>query len=89
MFRGIQKSTIHVPLVTLAMLMAETGHAQNTGQIGVMVLVTALATNDPIRQAAQPVGLLCAIAFAVALGVPAAPGSSEVCRSRGKVECGE
>jgi hypothetical protein len=58
MFRGIQKSNIRVPLAALAMLMAETGHAQSAGQIGAVTPVAALATDDPIRHAAQPVGLL-------------------------------
>jgi S1-C subfamily serine protease len=58
MFRGIQKSNIHIPLVALAMLTAETGHAQTAVQIGAMTPVAELATNDPIRHAAQPVGLL-------------------------------
>ncbi|MBR1164942.1 S8 family serine peptidase [Bradyrhizobium elkanii] len=58
MFSRIQKSTIRVPLLALAMLVTETGHAQTTGQVGGVAPVEALATNDPIRQAAQSVGLL-------------------------------
>jgi hypothetical protein len=61
MFRGIQISTIRIPLVVLAVLIAETGHAQTAGKVGAMLPVAALATNDPIRQAAQPVGLLRAL----------------------------
>ncbi len=58
MFCAIQISIIRIPLVALAVLIAETGHAQIVGQAGAMLPVAALATNDPIRQVAQPVGLL-------------------------------
>lgn len=57
MIRESLECIIRIPLLALAVLIAGTSHARIIGQDD-KVPVASLATNDPIRQTAQPAGLL-------------------------------